>query len=215
MLALSEGHFEDARRSYENAVTTFRRLGANRPLSTSLLNLGEALFYLGDLDAAEERLEESLRLSRDLGFRASTAFALFVLGNVSINRRDFGRARRVLVEALEVAGAIGEVRCVAHTLEAFARASVETRQYERALRLAGAALHLREVHHAYLAPAERDFLERYWQLAREALGAENGNALFAAGRELTPQQAASVARAWEIGSHDTTVVAPPRRQVGP
>jgi predicted ATPase/serine/threonine protein kinase len=206
MLAISEGQYDDARKSYESAVRTFRELGATRQLSTCLLNLGEALFYLGRLDEAEEQLEESLHVSRDLGFRAATAFALFVFGNVLIERRDFIRARRMLVEAVDIAAAIGEVRCVAHTLEAFARASVEMQQYERALQLLGAASKLREANHAFLAPAERDYLEGYWQRARDRLGSTVADSILAEGRELTQQRAIVVARAWEIPSTDTTVI---------
>jgi len=206
MLAISEGQYDDARQSYEKAVTAYRRLDAVRELSTSLLNLGEALFYLRRLDDAEERLLESLHHSRDIGFRASTAFALFVLGNVLVERGDFVAARRQLVEAIDIASAIGEVRCVAHTLEAFARASILLAQYDRALRLAGAASRLRDVNHANLAPSERDYLDGYWQRARTAIGTTVAEEFFAAGRELTPQQAVALARIWELGSYDATMV---------
>jgi predicted ATPase/serine/threonine protein kinase len=194
MLRVFEGRYVESRDSYGEALKVYRDVGATRQLGPCLLNIAEAEFYLGELDAAARHLDESLAVSRRMSFQVSTAYALFVYGNVTIDQGDFATARRLLAEAMELSLAIGEARCQAHTLEAFARGAVEQGHFERALTLSGAAAALREAHQAPLPPAERAYLERSWARAREALGEERSAAREREGRRLSAEAAGALAR---------------------
>ncbi|MEQ4723870.1 hypothetical protein [Nonomuraea sp. B19D2] len=90
-------------RSHELAT----RAGDKLTLSYVLRHLGIAEHVAGRLQAARERLEESVRLRREIGFPAGVAANLVGLAYIAVaeGRRDDAVA--VLDEAGELAGASG------------------------------------------------------------------------------------------------------------
>ncbi|MEV5745236.1 tetratricopeptide repeat protein [Microbispora rosea] len=99
------------RRSYELAAKAGDRL----TMSYALRHLGIAEHKAGRLDAARERLEESVRLRRELDFRPGVAANLVGLAYIAVaeDRRD--DALRLLDEAAalaETSGALGIARHV-------------------------------------------------------------------------------------------------------
>lgn len=102
------------RRSYEVAARTGDRL----TMSYALRHLGIAEHRAGRLEAARERLEESVRLRRELGFDPGVAANLVGLAYIAAaeDRRD--DALRLLDEAAALAKASGAAGIARHVEQA-------------------------------------------------------------------------------------------------
>ncbi len=102
------------RRSYELAA----RAGDRLTMSYALRHLGIAEHKAGRLEAARERLEESVRLRRELGFDPGVAANLVGLAYIAAaeDRRD--DALRLLGEAAALAEASGAVGIARHVEQA-------------------------------------------------------------------------------------------------
>ncbi|MEU7941961.1 hypothetical protein [Microbispora bryophytorum] len=99
------------RRSYELAAKAGDRL----TMSYALRHLGIAEHGAGRLEAARERLEESVRLRRELGFDAGVAANLVGLAYIAATEDRRDDALRLLDEAAalaEASGALGIARQV-------------------------------------------------------------------------------------------------------
>jgi tetratricopeptide (TPR) repeat protein len=98
-------------RSYELAAEVEDKL----TLSYACRHLGYADMAAGNLDAARERLEESVRLRREIGFRPGVAAGLLALAELAAEERDSQRAAALLDEAYAIAedsGARGTARWI-------------------------------------------------------------------------------------------------------
>ncbi|MEU6431330.1 hypothetical protein ABZ860_36000 [Microbispora sp. NPDC046973] len=102
------------RRSYELAA----RAGDRLTMSYALRHLGIAEHRAGRLEAARERLEESVRLRRELGFDPGVAANLVGLAYIAAaeDRRD--DALRLLDEAAALAEASGALGIARHVDQA-------------------------------------------------------------------------------------------------
>ncbi|WP_182898903.1 tetratricopeptide repeat protein [Microbispora sp. H10830] len=102
------------RRSYELAA----RAGDRLTMSYALRHLGIAEHKAGRLEAARERLEESVRLRRELGFDPGVAANLVGLAYIAAaeDRRD--DALRLLDEAAALAEASGALGIARHVEQA-------------------------------------------------------------------------------------------------
>ncbi|XVQ87719.1 tetratricopeptide repeat protein [Microbispora siamensis] len=112
-------HDDDAagpalRRSHELAA----RAGDRLTMSYALRHLGIAEHRAGRLEAARERLEESVRLRRELGFHPGVAANLVGLAYIAAaeDRRD--DALRLLDEAAALAEASGALGIARHAEQA-------------------------------------------------------------------------------------------------
>ncbi|WP_182906241.1 tetratricopeptide repeat protein [Microbispora sp. H13382] len=102
------------RRSHELAAAA----GDTLTMSYALRHLGIAEHVAGRLEAARERLEESVRLRREIGFLPGVAANLVGLAHIAAaeNRRD--HAMRLLDEAADLAKASGARGIARHVEQA-------------------------------------------------------------------------------------------------
>jgi tetratricopeptide (TPR) repeat protein len=154
---------------FEEGLTLRRELGDDRLVANSLL-------LLGRVEQSEERFEEALDLARALGDSWSTSVALVNLGRA---RRDAD----LLTEAVQIARDRGDKRLAAEALQALSAAELDAGNAARAARLRGAAQALLEEVGAELSPPELELDAEFLPALEEALGKDEVEKEWAAGRE--------------------------------
>lgn len=110
------GHYDEARRLFSQAQSTFRRLEDKRGLAISTLNLGMVAYYQEDHRAAQEAAQAALELSREMGAEALTASALANLGAAERGLGDLKSALSDMQEGLQVRRKIGQPADLANDL---------------------------------------------------------------------------------------------------
>jgi DNA-binding CsgD family transcriptional regulator len=135
--------------------------------------------------------EEAMEVFRELESWPEIARCLAGIGWIALAGGDLVLAQASLAEGLRLNQACGQRLGVARGLEAFAALTAARQQPEQAARLAGAACQLRESlgHGTGIGPK----IEQVLEFARGVLGAAAAAALFAEGREMTPEDAAALA----------------------
>jgi non-specific serine/threonine protein kinase len=136
--------------------------------------LGRAAHDQGRLAQAQALLNESVKLCQEMDNRPGLTYGLTELGTIALDRGNRAGAREHFVQALEVAEKAGGFPHIPRVLEELGSVSA-TSEPSRAAGLAGAALGLRQGMQAptrdfRLSPADRARLERWIQVARDALG---------------------------------------------
>ncbi len=91
---------EDAHRYAEQAMRTFRDLGARWEEASALSDRGTIRRLMGDLDGAERDLRDTIRMSNELGERTMQTWTVDRLVLVLVMKREFARARAELTEAI-------------------------------------------------------------------------------------------------------------------
>jgi len=114
-----------SRRDNDTAVPVFERsyelaalVGDKRTMSEALRHLGIAEHAAGRLDAAWERLEESVRLRREIGFMPGVAANLVGLAYVAAGQGRRDDALALIDEASSIADASGAQAIVRQVAQA-------------------------------------------------------------------------------------------------
>lgn len=193
ILGQFNGDFLQARMLHEEALRLRRELGDRWAIANSLNNLALVLRDLGDPAGARALLEESVALNRQVGDRWATANALNSLADVAADQQDFATVLTSLEASLAVNRELGDHRALAFLLESFARMGALQGHAAGALRLAAAAAALRESIGAPLSPAETARQNQWLEAAGAGLSPESRAALWAQGRALDLDAAATYA----------------------
>jgi predicted ATPase/DNA-binding XRE family transcriptional regulator len=190
---LDQGNYEQARHLYEASLIQFRELGQLDIVLECMSNLGIVAICEGDLDRADVLLHEVLQAWRTTGTPGSACWPLVGLGRIALDRGDPQSAKDMLREALELAHAHRYLHPLGGSLNALAETALAEGCPERAARLYGA------VERAYeelgVGPSQREPTRREQFLAagRRALGEEAWQRAWAAGRQMTLNQAVEYA----------------------
>lgn len=155
------------------------------------------LFYMrgylavgrGDLALAEPMLERGASISRTAGDLYYLSHCLSTLGHAALLRGDLAAADARLREALAIRRGLRSAISLAYTIEKLGWVAARAGQHERAARLLGVASTFRDRAGAPLYVYELGDHEHAVQAARVALGAEDFEAAWVAGRSLPPDQA--------------------------
>jgi hypothetical protein len=116
------------------------------------------------------------------------------LGRLAFEEEDYGAARACYEESLTLLRELGHVRrYIADSLRLVAALAAAQGEPERSARLLGAAEALRDAIGTPVDPADRADDERNVSAVRARLGEEAFEAAWAAGRAMTPDQAAAYA----------------------
>jgi tetratricopeptide (TPR) repeat protein len=188
------GDFEGALREALASLQELR--GQDEPFWTALAGIGAAIgeTALGRYDDALQHLQETDELADRFGYAWVTASSRLQLGTLAVLQGRPGQARELLDEALEVSLAIRNTRQVGLCLAAFAQLAFAEGDPERAALLAGAAEGLRRragfVTWPLLRRGEADLVTQ----AHQALGDDRFGRAFAAGSQLSQQQAVAAIR---------------------
>src|SRR4029077_9682583 len=86
------GDFLASRKSFEEAIAQFRKIGAVGDLGSCIHNFGVLLTYQGNLQEAKQQYEEALRIQRETNNQRGVASDLDDLGNVLMDTGDLAGA---------------------------------------------------------------------------------------------------------------------------
>jgi predicted ATPase len=191
LLALGEN--ERATALLEESLATARRTGHFSIILMSLMYLGWAAYLRGEHAEAAGLLEEALAQCRRIHNRFGIESTLVGLACVLQARGDFDRAGICLREGLLVGREIGTPGPLADLLEAMSRLAAAEGQTARAARLGGAAEAQRVTLGQILHPVLHAGHDQAVQSLHDALGEQAFTAAWAAGQELSLEQAIAYA----------------------
>jgi tetratricopeptide (TPR) repeat protein len=150
------GHLAAAERAWSKALELYERAleldgqAPERPIvwqsrAVSLSNVGWALLNLGQLDAAQARLEDGLASAHEEGSALVQIAILNNLARVALARRDMSALRRYLRQSVSVAPGARDPHLLTEWFELAARLLARDGQEAAAGRAKGAADRLREM----------------------------------------------------------------------
>ena len=199
-VTLHRGDHRRAQSLYDEALRTYRQRGDQQGIADALSHLALIALHEGDRTMARSYEQESLDIWRALGDMQGVAWALEGLGKVELEAGDREGAITSFREGLEVARGIGHGWAIALLIDGFACAAASQGLADRALRLAGAAAAIRKRVGTPLAPLQERQLHRWLERARFALRPVRAEHAFAAGSEMSLDDAVAEAIATEGGS---------------
>ena len=184
-VALRQSKLKSAQRAYEAALEI---LADNNRWGVAQVSYGMGTLARarGDAEAAVRYYRDAMEIFRELDAWPEIARCQAGVGWIAVAAGDFAQAQQSLAENLRLNQRCGQRLGIARGLEACAALAAASGQPERAARLAGAACQLRESlgHGTGIGPRVEQVLE----FARGQIGT-SAAALFAEGREMTPEDA--------------------------
>ena len=190
-LAAAHGRLREAQRLGEAALEVMRRIDQQWGVARTLAGLGSLARLRGDPGGARRCYLEALPILREIDARPEIARCLAGIGRMAMDEGDAEVARSHLAESLRLSQATGSRAGVAHGLEWMAALAVGLGRSDLAVRLTAAALTLREA--AGFPPIPGARIERYLAPARRDLGEPTVARLWAAGAELSADEAVALA----------------------
>ncbi len=107
-LNLVEGHVDEAKRQYEEALRGGQRLADGPLLCAALNGLGVYFDHVGQFRMARQRFQQALEIARNTGDRRWEGGALSNLGHVEANLGNRPMAKRHYDDAIAVARQLGD-----------------------------------------------------------------------------------------------------------
>jgi tetratricopeptide (TPR) repeat protein/DNA-binding winged helix-turn-helix (wHTH) protein len=104
----NKGDAVGAKKMYEQALATFRKVGNKLGVANELDDLGDVLLALGDLQGARARYEESIAADQEIENTDGIALAKGALGAVLLAMGDHEAARKTDEESVELCRRIGD-----------------------------------------------------------------------------------------------------------
>jgi DNA-binding winged helix-turn-helix (wHTH) protein/tetratricopeptide (TPR) repeat protein len=111
-----------ARKKYQESLDIYRESGNKASLSNEYDNLGDILFYLGDLEGARKNFAAALATYGEIGDQNGIALAQIGLGDVLLARGKHGEAKEMYESSLEICHQLGSRGRQAVALEGAANA---------------------------------------------------------------------------------------------
>ncbi len=192
-IALQRGDLAASALHHEASLALRRRLGDRQGIASGLTNLGGLAYETGDFARAETLLVEGIDLFREIGDDRQAGIGLYNLGRVMQARSDLVRANDLLRESLELFHGVGDRFGVSGALEGIAGVARERSDAESAARLFAAAATLRNAVGAVREGADQAEYDRDLAATRAALGNDAFDAAWAAGSQLTLEEAVAEA----------------------
>jgi eukaryotic-like serine/threonine-protein kinase len=178
--------FVGANKLFDEALTTFRKIGARRQVAVALINVGNVSYETGKLQEARRYYEEALKTDREIGSRPNEiASDLGSIANVLDGLGDLNGATRMQEESLQNFRQAGNKRGECTTLANLGNVLTERGElgpamqaYDQAIALAqgigykvGHASYLTSSADVFLAqdnlPAARDRIQKALALRQE------------------------------------------------
>ncbi len=189
MTAVVTLRFDEARAPFAESLALYRELEDTWGLARVLHYSGEMARFGGDDERARALYEESLALYQELGNQFSAAIVLHNLGYVAQHQGDSRRALACFAEALSRHVKHGDRTNIGHCLGGVAGMVGLLGHPGQAARLFGAAAKLLQTVGVAIWPVDRVDYDANLAAVRDLLGNEAFTTAFAAGQELTLQQA--------------------------
>ncbi len=203
------------RNNLERAITLFREARVLYEIAGDQHGYAVMLAAIGWLERQRDNhaeavplLERSAAIFRELADLRNLANSLANLGHSMLALNDATRAAAYFAESLQLRQALGNTYAMAECFEGFAAVASVGGRSRRAARLYGAAEAIREVTGAKLLdPADVAERALHLEQVRKRLGPQRFGAEWAAGRDLSTDQAARLALAGEEASGETSAEA--------
>jgi non-specific serine/threonine protein kinase len=183
---------EEAKALTAESLTLNRALGNRQAIGTSLGHLGVVTLFSGDLSGRAD-FEEGLAILEEVGDQLGMGHILEGSAQVANYRGDHVRAAALAAAGLAQFRDLGDTRGAAACLEIMAAAACSQGRPEQAAPLFGAAEGLLEGVGADLNDSWRGKSARYVAGVRAALGEDAFAAAWAAGRQMTLEEAMDLA----------------------
>jgi tetratricopeptide (TPR) repeat protein len=188
------GDDASARDCMERSFEIQRELGNPLLVNRAQLGLLQILVSQGELDDVPKMGEEAIDLSRALGDAWAEHFAHHFLADCALIEGDCRAAADRYALSLEAAARSGDRIETCYELQGLAMAFAGLGQSERALTIAAAAdKHLQALGHVMSIKFWQALLDRYVGKAREDAGQTDADRAWAAGRQLTLDEAIELA----------------------
>jgi predicted ATPase/class 3 adenylate cyclase len=185
----------EGRRSLEEALTLYRRLGDLRGEANVLWGLGQQAYFTMRGDGGIETFRQALDLFRRAGDRTMEAWAQHMLGSALLRGGRVEESRPLLRDALDVFHSAGDISGLTLVLDDLSSQAVADGDLPRAARLWGAARSLTQVTGANLASFTDELLEaRVRPNVRTSLDPEELERLGREGARLSLDEAVAYAR---------------------
>jgi len=219
-VARAGGEWDASADWHRRAEAGFREGGNTQGVAWARHDLGLLARDHGDLGSAAELLRASLRDFRELDYPWAVASSAWGVGTTLSAQGRLEEAGSLLAEALRIYTEVSDLRGVAQCLDALAHVASERAHYESAARLIGAAAALRVRVAARQPDTEQARTSAVERVLTRALGPQEADTLMHAGRTMSVQQAADLARAVAVGAEpvdpdrsDQVPLTPRERQV--
>jgi predicted ATPase/DNA-binding CsgD family transcriptional regulator len=199
------GHFDEARRGFEEALAVIRPLGDDFGIGVALLDFAKVVRIQGDLDEARAMTESAIAHLRASGDQFQLYEPLVDLGSLVRQLGDDGAAIPIAAEAF---GILKERRFnwfLPENLELVAGIACAQRDFTRAARLLGAAEVAREVSGAPRSPGSQPVYDRDVAAARAGLREDAFLAAWNDGRMLSLDRVIDEALAVTAAAPDGSV----------
>ena len=193
MVAVAEGAYERARPLHEQSLAIRQRLGDDEGIAHALFELATVDRLLDDILSAKARLDESLAVFRRLGDRLGIGSVVYGQAKLAQHSGDDVAALRLFREALTLHRSLGTRDWIVACIEGIAEVVVNRGHMESAVRLLGATAPHRAEPVTATPVAERQELEQALTVARRTLTTTAFEEAWAAGQQLTLEQAAEEA----------------------
>lgn len=190
---LMQQGFTPAQETYQEALSTMRANGDLSGLAFVLTAVGELARQQGDYAQATLYYHEVMELAQTLGQTARTMMAVHNLAYVALYQGDAPRAGHLFRQSLRLGLELPDKENVGMCLVGLGCVATVAGASERAAQLFGAGASLLEQLGAHLAPADQAEFERYFAQARSQVEEGAFIRLAAEGRQLTYDQAVSLA----------------------
>jgi tetratricopeptide (TPR) repeat protein len=184
------GDLDTARSLLEESAALSRELGSPLRLAAALTNLGQLEAAAGNFDRATAVLQEALAIDTKQGDLLGVALDQQSLAGVHLRAGRAREARDLLSAMAGYVASCGDPELLVTTLEMVAANAAQLGEALRAARITGAAEAIRR--ETGIPVKQPDILEELLAPARALISAGQWDAEVAAGRALSPQQAATL-----------------------
>jgi tetratricopeptide (TPR) repeat protein len=194
MAYMASGRMDEAETYVEEALELAQQL--DNPYVNAVVQSGMGFMarLRGDLPAAREHALAALENYEALNMQRSAVTAISELAHIARRAGNLEEAETHYQRSILGWQELGHISAVAHQVECFAYIALERGQYERAARLLGAAGYAREKSNM-LSDIPHEIAEKAGAMQRllQAMGEEERDKALAAGRQITLDEAVTMA----------------------
>lgn len=208
-VALRAERFDEARARFTAGLAHCRDNGDTWGAGRALHFLGSVARRTGELAEARERLDGALLLLAEAGALRGLAMALWDQAQLAADLGDQRQALRHLGESLRRCVELGETGLLAYAVAVATWLLADHAEPARLARLLGAVDGLAELLGVFEGPYERRQGSRALAAVQTALGEDQFDGAWAAGRQLPPEKAAEEALVLVEAALNRTRATPP------
>jgi non-specific serine/threonine protein kinase len=199
-----QGDHDSAKAMLEESMSLARAAEDIDTEVVALRHLADLALDRGDLADATRTYQETLSLARQSDNAHEIAYSLRGIGHVARARGNYARAGQLLRDSLRLLAELRDRRCVPLCLEGLACIVVGPDWADRAIRLLGAAYAFQEISGAPPSPSELADYRRTEADARAHLGDERFADTWAAGANMSFDEAVEYALAEDEPARTTS-----------